>query len=203
MINVPNNSIAPYAATVRRLLRGPIYYDQTAHWTQLLQYAEDIKKYLGKIGVVVIINETDGYAYLTQQQAEEEEQKLPALLRRRPLSWEVTLLCVLLREKLDDFDMKDLDARKLILTRGKIKEEIELFFQDDANRSRLLDKLDSYINRVRELGYLDRMGPEDPRDPDATRFEVKRILKARFTPDELDRILKKLTPENESASESV
>lgn len=190
---------APYAAVAIKLLLGPVYDTQTREWSDIRMYFDDLCGYLGKIGLELVFNETEGYAYLSQSEPEDESSRLPRLLQRRKLSWEVTLLCVLLRQKLEEFDIQDTNSRKLFITRGEFKAEIELFFPDQNNQSRLLDRLDTLIKNVQELGYIERVGTEDSQQPDATRYEVKRIIKARFTADELQAILRKIRPEESHA----
>jgi hypothetical protein len=197
------NQIAPFAASVLRLFRGPLYDDQQREWEQLKVYFNDVKHYLARIGIKVEINENEGFAYLRQPDAEDGEPALPRILRRRALSWEVTLLCVLLRQKLEEFDLKDTDSRKLFVSKGDLKNEIELFFPDRTNRSRLLERLDTYIKNVRDLGYIQQIGKEDPLDPDRTRFEVKRIIRARITNNELEEILTKLEPKDEPTGDDI
>jgi hypothetical protein len=190
---------APYAAVAIKLLLGPIYDTQSREWSDIKLYFNDLGNYLGKIGLELVFNETEGYAYLSQSEPEDEAHRLPRLLQRRKLSWEVTLLCVLLRQKLEEFDVQDTSSRKLFITRGEFKAEIELFFPDQNNQSRLLERLDTLIKNVQDLGYIERVSQEDTREPDATRYEVKRIIKARFTADELQAILRKIKPEESHA----
>lgn len=195
--------IAPFAASVLRLFRGPLYDDQLRDWSDLKLYFNDVKRYLARIGIEVVINENEGFAYLRQPDVEDGEQALPRILRRRALSWEVTLLCVLLRQKLDEFDLKDTDSRKLFVSKGDLKNEIELFFPVGTNRSRLLERLDTYIKNVKDLGYIQQIGKEDPQDPDRARFEVKRIIRARITNDELEEIRKKLELKDEPSGNDI
>lgn len=182
--------IAPFAPTVIRLFKGPLYDDQRKEWSELLLHIEGLRRYLAKIGIEVVLNENEGFAYLRQQQG--EEISLPSLLSRRKLSWEVTLLCVLLRQKLDEFDLKDTDSRKLFLSKDELKAEIELFFEEENNRSRMLDKLEAYLKRVVDLGYLKPVKASVLQDDTQQKYEVKRILKARFDSDTLSRILAKI-----------
>lgn len=188
--------IAPFAPTVIRLFKGPLYDDQRKEWSELLLYFEEVRIYLGKIGLEVMLDESGGFAYLRQM--EEEGQALPRLMSKRKLSWEVTLLCVLLRQKLEEFDLKDTDSRKLFLNKEELKAEIELFFEEENNRSRLLEKLDGYIKQVIDLGYLKPVSASLLQDSSQSRYEVKRILKARFNSEELANILQKISPQNES-----
>jgi hypothetical protein len=194
---------APYAAVAIKLLLGPVYDTQTREWSDIRMHFDDLAAYLGKIGLDLVFNETEGYAYLSQTEPEDEANRLPRLLQRRKLSWEVTLLCVLLRQKLEEFDIQDTNSRKLFITRGEFKAEIELFFPDQNNQSRLLERLDTLIKNVQELGYIERVSQENAQEPDSTRYEVKRIIKARFTADELQAILRKIKPEENHAGVDV
>lgn len=192
---------ADFAKTVIQLYRGPLYDDQKKEWDELLLYFEDVRSYLKKIGLNLILNENEGFAYLDQIDA--EESALPRIISSRKLSWEVTLLCVLLRQKLDEFDQKDMESRKLFLTKSELKAEIELFIDENNNRSRMLDKLDSYIKQVVDLGYLKAVGTANRDEPDRNRYEVRRIVKARFNSDELELILQKIKPQHEPTEDHI
>src|SRR5215208_2511849 len=98
--------IVPYAPAVIKLLQGVIYHDDTAAWNLLLAHQTPIQEYFARIGLVVYVDEADGFAFLRQPELESEEGSriaLPRLIRRDRLSYHVTLLCVLLRERLDQF----------------------------------------------------------------------------------------------------
>ena len=96
---------------------------------------------------------------------------MPRLVQRRPLSYPVSLLLALLRKKLAEFDAAAGETR-LILTREQIVDLVRVFLPDTANEARLLDRIDSHINRLIELGFLRRLRSQDQQ------FEVLRILKA-------------------------
>lgn len=192
---------AAFAKTIIQLYKGPLYDDQKKEWDELLTYFEDARNYLEKIGLQLILNENEGFAYLNQIQS--DERPLPRIISSRKLSWEVTLLCVLLRQKLDEFDVKNMESRKLFLSKSELKAEIELFIDENNNRSRLLDKLDSYIKQVVDLGYLKAVGTANRDQPERTRYEVRRIIKARFSSDELQQILNKIKPQDESPEDNI
>jgi hypothetical protein len=90
---------------------------------------------------------------------------------RRQLSYPVSLLLALLRKKLAEFDATSGETR-LILERQEIAETMRLFLPETVNEARLMDRIDSHINRTVEMGFLRRLrGQSD-------HFEVRRILKA-------------------------
>jgi hypothetical protein len=103
---------------------------------------------------------------------------LPRLVARRPLSFPVSLLLALLRKKLAEFDAgggQDVEGVRLVLSRDDIVELIRVFLPEASNEARLMDRVDTYINKVVELGFLRRMKPVEGQP---TAFEVRRILKA-------------------------
>ena len=80
---------------------------------------------------------------------------------------------MLLRKKLAEFDAVGGDTL-LVLTRDEIAELIRVFLPDSSNEARLLDQIETHINKVVELGFLRRLKG----DGNAAGFEVRRILKA-------------------------
>ena len=96
---------------------------------------------------------------------------MPRLVQRRPLSFPVSLILVLLRKKLAEFDATSGDTR-LVIGRDDIADQMRLFLPDTANEARLLDRMDTHLNKVVELGFLRRLRAQDGQ------FEVRRVLKA-------------------------
>jgi hypothetical protein len=72
---------------------------------------------------------------------------------------------------LAEFDATSSDTR-LVLTKDQIVEMLRLFLAESANEARIVDQVDTHINKVIELGFLQRLRAA----PDT--FEVRRILKA-------------------------
>ncbi|MCB1189134.1 MAG: DUF4194 domain-containing protein [Leptospiraceae bacterium] len=174
----------PFADAIIKLLQGVVYDDNQAIWNKIIENHSAIINYFRAIGVDVFLAESEGYCYLKQKDSE-DEQPLPRLVEKRPLSYPLTLLLVLLRERLLDFDIKG-ETTRLIIGREEIKSLLSTFLPDENNEAKLLDKIDTYINKLQEYGFLRKMqGEED-------NFEVKRILKAKISADELIEIKEKL-----------
>lgn len=157
------------------LLKGVIYRDSDESlWSALLSLQTRIRDYMAVIGLELIVDEAEGYAYLrSRSDNDPEAEKMPRLIARRPLSFPVSLLLVLLRKKLAEFDAVGGDTL-LVLTRDEIAELIRVFLPDTSNEARLLDQIETHINKVVELGFLRRLKAGG----DAAGFEVRRILKA-------------------------
>jgi len=181
-----------YAPLIVKLLQTIIYDDEKSVWNDLLAFQHQVRSYFAVIGIELILNEHEGFAYLSQpDNAEGEPLQVPRLVRRMPISYEVTLLCVVLREALEEFDVKNTDARKLFLTSKDMKDRIELFFRERTDRVKLLEKLDVYINAAVALGFLKEA---DVRSHDALNktFEVRRVLKSKMNNEKLEEIRSKM-----------
>lgn len=192
-----NEKTAPYASVVVKLLQSVIYDDDKKYWSEILNYETSVREYFGKIGLELIVNRTDGYAYLKQVEFAEDDKTRPIqLIRKMPLTYEMSLLCVLLREWLDENEVK-MKSDKLYVSGKQIKERIDLFFKDKSNRKRLLDKFDGLIKQARDLGFL-YLNQEDAHNSDNNQYEVKRILKAKINNEKLQELKEKLQAHVES-----
>ena len=149
------NNIPHYAPVLVRLFQGVIYEEDKKIWNDLVAFQHQIRKYFMTIGVELHLNEQEGFAFLSQpNEIEGEKVKVPRIVRRMPLSYELTILLVILREALEEFDAQNTDSRKLFVTNTEIKDRIEVFFEQKADKVRLLERFDAYINSVVDLGFL-------------------------------------------------
>jgi hypothetical protein len=161
-----------FGQVVVGLMQGVLYRDRdTALWQSLLLTQARVKDHCVTIGLDLVLDEAEGYAYLRQRPTAEGEVALPRLVPRRQLSYPVSLILVLLRKKLAEFDASAGDTR-LIVSREQISEQLRLFLPDTGNEARLMDRMDTHLNKVIELGFLYRLRGQEHQ------FEVRRILKA-------------------------
>jgi hypothetical protein len=123
------------------------------------------------LGLELILDEAEGFAYLRQRAVLEGEPELPRLVPRRQLGYLVSLLLALLRKKLAEFDAIGGDTR-LILSREDIVNLVRVFLPDSANEARWIDRIDADIKRILDMGFLRRLRNQEDQ------FEVRRILKA-------------------------
>jgi hypothetical protein len=160
------------SSAVIPLMKGAVYRDtHDRAWQQLLQLQPHVRDYVAVLGLQVVIDEAEGYAFLRQRPADPDTDPPPRLIPRHALSFHVSLLLALLRKKLAEFDAQGGDTR-LILTRGQIAEMIRVFLPATSNDARLMDKLDEHIAKVTALGFL------RPVKNAEGSYEVRRILKA-------------------------
>jgi hypothetical protein len=155
------------------LMKGVVYRDgNEAAWQQVRQLQAQVRDYVDVLGLQVVIDEAEGYAYLRQRPADDEEVgQLPRLVPRRSLSFHVSLLLALLRKKLAEFDAQGGDTR-LMLTRAQIVEMLRVFLPETTNEARLVDQIDAHIGKAGDLGFL------RPVKNAEQLYEVRRILKA-------------------------
>lgn len=177
------NTVVEYAHVVIKLLQDVVYDEEKNTWSDLLTYQVPVRDYFAKIGIEVYLDEREGFAFLRQK--DDENLKLPRLVRRTPLSYEVTLLCAILREMLEEFDVGDTDSRKCFINGGELREKIEMFFPEATNRVRLLEKFDRAIKTAVALGFLKEVLSENPEDKE-TRYEVRRVIKAKIQNSKLE-----------------
>ena len=161
------------SVAVTQLMKGAVYRDtHDRAWNHLLQLQSQIRDHVAVLGLQVVIDEAEGYAFLRQRPADEdEERQLPRLIPRRALSFHVSLLLALLRKKLAEFDARGGETR-LMLTRAQIAEMLRVFMPATSNEARLLDRIDEHIGKAEQLGFLRQAKSGEQV------YEVRRILKA-------------------------
>lgn len=154
------------------LTKGLFYKtDNEKAWDELIEGSFGfIKEYFEIIGLEVICDENEGYAYLQNLEYEDDKKSLPKVIRSRELSYKVSLLCVLLRKKIADFDMQNEDT-KAVITGDDIKEQVLLFLPTKTNEVKMIKEIESSIKKVEELGFLRKLKNQD------NVYEIKRAIK--------------------------
>jgi hypothetical protein len=167
-VTEPDLSVA-----VTQLMKGAVYREtHDRAWNHLLQLQSQVRDHVAVLGLQVVIDEAEGYAFLRQRpDDEDEERQLPRLIPRRALSFHVSLLLALLRKKLAEFDAQGGETR-LMLTRAQIAEMLRVFMPVTSNEARLLDRIDEHIGKAEQLGFL-----RQAKNGEQV-YEVRRILKA-------------------------
>ena len=159
---------------ITSLMKGVVYRDdQEIPWRHLLSLQSQVRDHVQVLGLVFVIDETEGYAFLRSAPVDPEVEESSALrlVARRPLSFHQSLLLALLRKRLAQLDADASDTR-LILTRDQIVEMLTVFMPARTTQTRMVDQIDSHITKAIDLGFLRRVqGSEGV-------FEVRRILKA-------------------------
>lgn len=172
MTEIENTRPDPFSRVIIALMKGVVYEENDpALWQDLFSLQARTRDHISLLGLELMLDEAEGYAWLRTRPVTEGEPELPRLITRRQLSFPVSLLLALLRKKLVEFDVGGGDNR-LILGRDEIVELLRVFLPVGSNEARLVKQIDSYINKIVDIGFLRRLQGTD------NQFEVRRILKA-------------------------
>jgi hypothetical protein len=157
------------------LLKGVLYRDDDPPlWSALLDLQPRVRDHVALLGLELSVDEAEGYAFLRSRAESPDDAaapRRPRLVARRPLSFPVSLLLALLRKKLAEFDAAGSGTR-LILSRDDVAEMLRVFLPAGSNEARLVDQVDTHLNRIADLGFVRRLRGQEQM------IEVQRILKA-------------------------
>lgn len=154
------------------LMKGVVFRENDERlWQQLEDGQSALRDYVQVLGLELIVDASEGYAWLKTREPLEGEEPLPRLVGRRKLSYPVSLIIALLRKKLAENDSSGEETR-LILSVEEITDMVKVFFPAGGNEARLVDRINSHLNKIADLGFIRRLkGRND-------KIEVIRILKA-------------------------
>lgn len=162
------------------LLKSVIYREADERlWGCLLNLQSRVREYVAVMGLELVLDEAEGYGFLKSRLEPTEDDpspRLPRLIARRPLSFPVSLLLALLRKKLAEFDAGAGDTR-CVLSRDQIVELMRVFLPDSSNDAKLVDQIETHLNKVVELGFLRRLKTSNGTVGPVS-YEVCRIIKA-------------------------
>lgn len=167
------------------LLRGPVYEDDSARsWNALLDNEAAVRDYFAVIGQRVVLDQVERYAFLRRN--DEADDAIPPLVRKHVLSHHVTVLLVVLRDRLAAADA-DTDSPRAVVTQADLVDQMRLYYPDGTIEDRII----SDIGRAENLGYLRKL-----KDPQVT-YEIRRILKAVVTAEWLAEYRERLLHSND------
>ena len=155
------------------LLKGVVYRDeQEKVWQDLLKLQTAARDYLAVLGLELKLFEEDGYAWLVHSAQDEGEQTgLPKLVTRRPLSFE------------------------------EIQQDLQSFLPSGSNEAKLVDQLQTHINKAVELGFLKKLKPAF--EGAEQTYEVRRIIAGFIDSQWLDQLQTRLADYQAHAEEIV
>ena len=132
------------------LFKGVIFRErQPELWQTVLEQRAQISDYTARLGLVLLVDEVDEYAFLRQT----EQEELPRLVPRYPLSYGLSLLLVSLRKSLGEYDASHGDMR-LVLTISDMQLKLKAFFPALPNEIKFRQNLERHVHRAEEMGFL-------------------------------------------------
>ncbi len=178
------------------LLKGILFRNEQPNlWEDLLSLHAQVLDYFKVLGLKLEVNEIEGYAWLTQQVIEENAIELPRLISRRPLSFHVSLLCVLLRKRMVEAD-KEGGQLRVIVSRQELHNAMLVFMPEKSNEAQINEQINTAINKVIELGFLRKL-------KDGEQLEIQRIISALVNADWLVSLDEKLACYADYANRAV
>ncbi|TVR90026.1 MAG: DUF4194 domain-containing protein [Spirochaetaceae bacterium] len=152
------------------LLKGVVTRDENeSRWQTVLATESRLRDHAAILGLELVVDIDEGYAFFRQR--EDEDEDIPRLVARRPLSYPVTLVLSLLRRKLAEHDASSGDLR-LILDVDEMVDAVRTFLPEGSTEARVTDNITGYLKKVAELGFIRFL------TTDSNKFEVRRIIKA-------------------------
>ncbi|OSY87547.1 hypothetical protein WH52_10600 [Tenacibaculum holothuriorum] len=188
------SNLEEYSLAVVRLLKGTVNSSDIV-WDDVLLYRTAIQKYVNVIGLELIIKEDDGYAFLKQFNIDDDDNTI-GLVSRKQVGFETSVLLVVLRQILEDFENNptDFSGSEKFIDRDELIDQIELFLPDKYDKIGYLKDLENYIKRIEKLGYIKKVD-EDDRN---VRYKIHKIIKEKVNIDALEEFKIKLNEYVES-----
>ena len=168
-----------------RLLQGAVYADDSKTWDLLMANRTRLETYFGRVGLLMVVDEPEGFAYL--RQIEEEElpdgyENMPKLIRRSRLGYDVTLFCVLLRDELRRFEEQNVDSERCVVDLADLQARMMELLPDKEDEVRVRRKFEHLLLRAQELGFLRKLNTQP------VAYEIRPIIKARITAELLEEL---------------
>jgi hypothetical protein len=166
-----------------RLLQGAVYADDPRTWGVVLESRGQLADYFARLGLLLVVDEPEGLAYLRQLAEDEQPEgydRLPRLFRRTRLGYDETVLCVLLRDELRRFEEDDLHGDRCLVETAALFDRWKALSPARTDEVRARRELAAALAKLEELGFVRKLGD----GPEA--WEVRRILKARLPVAELE-----------------
>ena len=173
----------PMGIAAVKLFQGAIYDEDQTGWSTLLDYRSELFDYFARVGMVLVIDESQGMAWLRQLSEEERTggyEKLPKMFRRAALNYDTTLVAVLLRDAYRRFVDEALEEERCLITTEALAEIWPSFFSADEDPLKLQRRLTTALRKLEQMQFI------RPVAGDGQEWEVRRILKARLPLEQLE-----------------
>lgn len=190
-----------YSDVLVALHKSEVSREDLKLWEMLALNQKSIRDFYSKLYLDVHIDEEEGYAFLKSKNSShvgEDESDHPRLMRRVELSKSSTLLMFLLREALFNFDNSHQESLALVVSRKEIRDMMIPYTDFQADEVKFVNWVNHAIEAVSSLGFLKALRENDT-NQDLHVFEVRRILKARVSAEQL-KAMRDLFPASPASS---
>lgn len=121
-------------------------------WHGILEQKGQIEEYFSKIGLMLVLQEQEGYAYL-KQESQDPEMELPKLSTKRQLNFLMSFILLLLRKKWIEFK-KESQETKCVISHQELIEKISSLIQSKYDEVKQKNEITASIKKVEGLGFL-------------------------------------------------
>ena len=174
-----SSKIKLYSKAIVKLLKGIVEKNDVV-WNDVLNYQSDIQNYIAVMGLELIVKKDEGFAFVKQFKLDDD--KTMNMVSRRQYGFEVSVMLIVLRQILEDFDSNPtMQATDKYVTASEIKEEAEMFLPTSYNKVKFEKDLDTHIDKIVGFGFL----VEPKQQEGEKRYKIHRIIKEKITLDDL------------------
>ena len=153
----PQRLVSPGALMVFLLKNYLDREDNRFLFESLLRQQVEVEMLCRSLFLRLVVDAESGYAYVRsladEELPEDNAQRPPQLLIRRPLPFYDSLILILLRQRLLEFDMSGQFGR-LVLERHEIVSLVKTFIHNVNNDKKLDDNIHKAIDNLCSLGLL-------------------------------------------------
>ncbi|MGH4037255.1 MAG: DUF4194 domain-containing protein [Sphaerochaeta sp.] len=157
--NLENNNSKEWGEVCVKLLMGPLFKDENEELFEKLDlWFKEVNAYFNIIGLKINYSKEQNYAFLEPNEDEEgnviSNDRLSRLLIKHPLTYETSLVLVILREELDKFEIDDTSSDLFILKESEIAELVEPYYRDTSDKVKYNDLIASQLTIIRNMGLI-------------------------------------------------
>ena len=165
--------------------------DDKQLFESLVRQEREVEEFCRRLFLRLVVDHESGYAYvrsLTEEELPQNAgQRPPQLLTKRALPFYDSMVLILLRQRLLEFELSGQFGR-LVLERSEILTMVKTFVHNVNNDKRLDDNLNKAIDNLCNLGLLGKnksaaASSTKKADRNMERIEVKRIISVIVTPE--------------------
>lgn len=181
--HLPAPEFREWSVAAVHLLQGVVYAEDARDWDIVLRWRSQLEPFLARIGLVLVIDEADGFAYVRQWTEDEcpaGYEQIPKFMRRAALGYGPTLLAVLLRDALRQFEENDFHNERCVVESDAIMDQWKAFFAPTNDEIRQRRDFLAALHKLEEVGFVRHFSDSPPA------WEIRKVLKARLPVAELE-----------------
>mgnify|MGYP005906516667 CR=1 FL=1 len=139
-----------FSTTLINLLQGVVgKEDNPEVWNTIRSQQFRIDEYMEKIGLSLVIDDEGGFAFLKQR----EDETLPHLVKRQPLTFWMSLFLALLRNEINEYDSASGEG-SLVIREEDILRRMKPYFPDVSDEVKFTNSIDRCFSKALEMKIL-------------------------------------------------